>query len=70
MANFPIEVITRTVEVVGEVLVAYTVIRVHSRLVKEHRIDKQVIAEIVREQTFAKIGILLIVLAYFMDIFT
>lgn len=56
-------------EVLGEVLVAYTVLSVHHRVRKEHKIDKQVFKEMKKEQLLGFVGIAFIVLAYLIDIF-
>lgn len=54
-----IELIGDTLIITGEVLLAYTVIAVHGRIQKEHKVDDEVFKEMHREQI---IGILSIVL--------
>ena len=52
----------------GKVLLGVTVIRVHSRIVKEHHIDEAVIKEMKSEKLLAVAGIMLIVIGYLFEI--
>lgn len=60
---------TRTIEVVGEVLVAYTVLSVHHKVRKQQKIDKKVFKEMKKEQFLGLVGICLIVFSYVVDMF-
>ena len=62
------EFIGFTFETMGEILVAYTVIMVHHRVWKEHKIDKKVFTEMRREQVFGIIGISFIIVGYLIQI--
>jgi len=49
------------VAMTGKVLLGYTVIAVHSRVMREHSIDEQVIRTIRKERQIALWGIVLII---------
>lgn len=58
-----------TIGTLGKVLLGVTVIAVHWRIFKEHKIDKQVLKELKRERMFGLIGIGLIILGYFFELY-
>jgi hypothetical protein len=60
--------IADTLDVVGKVMVAYTAIRVHYRVWKEHRIDERVFLAMHKEQLIAVIGIFFILGGYAMRV--
>jgi len=62
------ELVGRTLEVIGTVIIAYTVLSVHHRVRKEHKIDEVVFKHMKREQAVGIIGIVLIVIGYFLQI--
>lgn len=53
-----------TLDTAGTVLIAYTVLRVHSRVQREHRIDEYVTREMRRERAYGIAGIVLIIVGY------
>ena len=55
-----IELIGDTLIIMGEILLAYTVISVHASMQKEHKFDKAVFNEIHREQIIGLISIILL----------
>jgi hypothetical protein len=57
-----------TTGMIGKVILGYTVISVHWKIVKEHKIDNAVLKEIRRERNLALFGIALILLGYLMEI--
>jgi hypothetical protein len=57
-----------TIRVLGELLIIYSVIRVHIRIVQEHKLDKKVYRSIGKEKTMAVIGIIFIIFGYFLEI--
>lgn len=63
-----IEFIGFTLDVVGKVLVSYTVVLVHYRFWKEHKIDEKVFATMKRERIVAIFGIALIIIGYLLQI--
>ncbi|MBI2097732.1 MAG: hypothetical protein HYT46_02260 [Candidatus Vogelbacteria bacterium] len=57
-----------TLDVIGTILIAYTALRVHDRVRKEHHIDSQVVREMHRERLLGLIGVLLIILGYIFQV--
>jgi hypothetical protein len=57
-----------TISMIGKVLLGVTVMMVHSKIVKEHHIDRKVIKEMRRERNLAFLGILFILLGYYLEI--
>mgnify|MGYP001558108995 CR=1 FL=1 len=62
------ELLGRTLQTIGEVMVAYTAIMVHFRFWKEHKIDKDVFAVMKKEQTFGVIGIVFLIIGYILEL--
>lgn len=52
----------------GEIMIGYTVIKVHGRIAKEQKIDGQVISEMTKERKIAMLGITFIILGFVMQI--
>ncbi|OGH59846.1 MAG: hypothetical protein A2725_02415 [Candidatus Magasanikbacteria bacterium RIFCSPHIGHO2_01_FULL_33_34] len=65
-----LNIISATFTTLGEITIAYTVISVHHRVMKEHKIDNNVFKEMHREQKIALIGITLIVIGYVLNVIT
>ncbi|MBI2037889.1 MAG: hypothetical protein HYT15_03085 [Candidatus Magasanikbacteria bacterium] len=59
-----IQIVGISLDVVGTILIAYTVLRVHDRVRKERRIDLPVTKEMVTERTMVIVGIALILIGY------
>ena len=57
-----------TLGMVGKVLLGYTVLSVHWKIVKEHRVDQAVLREIRKERNVAIIAILFIVIGYLFEL--
>ena len=57
-----------TIKTLGELMVAFTVIAVHQRVWKEHKIDEAVFSEMERERKVGIFGMVLIVIGYFLEI--
>lgn len=62
------DLLGHTVDVIGKIMVSYTAIAVHSRVWKEHKIDSKVFVEMKRERIVGILGIVLIILGYFLQI--
>ena len=62
------ELLGLTLEVLGTVMIAYTVLSVHYRVRKEHKIDEVVFKHMRREQAVGIVGIVLIILGYILQI--
>lgn len=56
-----------TFDVVGKLFIAYAALRVHHRVLHEHRIDKAVFSTMKREQTFGILGVIFIIVGYLME---
>lgn len=57
-----------TFDVIGKILVSYTVIMVHYRFWKEHKIDEAVFAIMKYERIIAVFGVILIIIGYILQI--
>jgi len=57
-----------TLDVIGTVLIAYTAIRVHDRVRKEHTIDSRVMKEMGQERTIGITGVVLIIVGYIFQV--
>jgi len=53
---------------VGKIILGLTVVSVHWKIVKEHKIDKKVIDEMRKERNLAFVAILLITLGYLLEV--
>lgn len=62
------EFIGFTLDVIGKVMVAYTAIMVHYRFWKERKIDEAVFMAMKRERIIGVLGVLLIIVGYFLQI--
>ncbi|MCH8987103.1 hypothetical protein IIA94_02970 [Patescibacteria group bacterium] len=58
--------IGETLDVVGKIMIAFTVLMVHHRFRKEHKVDEKVFKAMRREQIIGLLGIALIVIGYFL----
>lgn len=57
-----------TLELIGTLLLAYTVIRVHLMIGRERKIDRKVLAVLRHERWAAVIGTLLIAAGYVLEV--
>ena len=58
-----------TIGVIGKVLLVIGVLRAHSGIVSERGIDEKVLSDFRTERTITIIGIVLIVVGYFLEIY-
>lgn len=58
-----------TLDVVGTILIAYTVLRVHNRAREERAIDSRVINEMKKERATSIVGIVFIIIGYVFQVF-
>ena len=58
-----------TLDVIGTILIAYTVLRVHTRAREERAIDSRVISEMKKERATSIVGIVFIVIGYIFQMF-
>lgn len=57
-----------TIQVIGEILIALTVLKVHHKMLEDKKLDSKVIDGIRIEQHMGIFGIALIILGYLMQI--
>lgn len=57
-----------TLGILGKVLLGYAVINVHSHVIKEKHIDRDVIRAMKRERSTAALGVFLLVIGYFLEL--
>lgn len=62
--TFTLDTIGLTLEFIGTILIVYTVLRVHTRVVEERQIDPKVVTEVTHERKAAFLGIILIGVGY------
>ena len=58
-----------TLDVIGTILIAYTVLRVHNRAREERAIDSRVIKEMKKERAKSIVGIVFIIIGYIFQMF-
>lgn len=58
------ELIAAFFTALGDILIGVSVIRVHSKLSKEKRIDKEVVDEVKEEKWYVFFGILFIIIGF------
>lgn len=63
-----LEIIGRTFDVIGKLLIAFTAIMVHHRFLREHKVDNEVFKIMKREQGLAVLGVVFLVLGYILEI--
>jgi len=63
-----LELIGFTIETLGTIMIAYTVISVHHKVWKERKIDEQFFSAMKTEQIITVIGVIFIVLGYFLQL--
>ena len=56
-----------TTGILGKVILGMAVVSVHWKIVKEHKIDQEVIGEVNREKHFAILGMFFIIIGYILQ---
>lgn len=59
-----IEIIGATFEFVGTVFIAYAALKVHHRILYEHKMDEKVFNVMRREQVIGIAGVIMVVIGY------
>lgn len=62
------ELLGHSLDSLGKIMIAFTVLRVHHRVWREHKMDKKVFAEMKTEQTIGILGILLIIAGFILQV--
>jgi len=63
-----IQLFSEILDILGALMIAFTVIRVHGHVLKEHRIDKDVLDSIRGEKRYAIVGIVFITISFILDV--
>jgi hypothetical protein len=58
-----------TFDFIGTIILAVAILRVHTKLEKEHKVDRKVIGAIEREKKFAYIAMVFIIIGYVLQIY-
>ncbi len=61
--------LAKTLEVIGKVLLGITVLIVHSHVIKEHKIDKDVLSSMRQARIPGILGIIFIIAGYIIEVF-
>lgn len=64
-----LEFIALTIEILGELLIAISVLLVHGRIANEKRIDRHAFKEMKKEKYIVMAGIVLILASYFLRLY-
>jgi hypothetical protein len=62
------DILPATLEMMGSVLIGWAALRVHHRVLNEHRIDKKAVRVMRFEQKLGTLGIVLIVAGYVLQL--
>lgn len=62
--------ISNILELLGEILVVISVVRVHSKVLEDHKIDQEVLESIKGEKRYAIVGLVFIIIAFAIRIIT
>lgn len=62
------EIFGLTLNTIGTILIAYTALRVHDRVSKNHKIDRGVLKEMRKEKFIGISGIIFIVIGYIIQL--
>lgn len=62
------ELLGHTFDAIGKIIIAYTALRVHFRVWKEHKMDDAVFKEMQKERLMGYIGISLILIGYLLEL--
>ena len=63
-----LEIIGLALSTIGTILIAFMALRVHHRVIKDHKIDEAVFKQMKTEQVIGVLGILLITFGYFIQL--
>jgi len=64
-----IPVVGLTIETLGEILLGLTVLFVHWHVIKEHKIDSDVLRTMKKEQIMGITGLVLIIVGYLIQVY-
>lgn len=61
-------IIGAVLEYTGTVMIAFTALKVHHRVLKEHRVDDKVVQIMLREQRIGILGVTLLTLGFILSL--
>lgn len=64
-----LNIISKLIELIGELLIAFAVVRVHSHLKNEHRLDEDVYVVIRKERTLVGFASILLILGFILQLY-
>ncbi len=62
-----LQILGRTFDVVGKIMIAFTAIMVHHRFLKEHKVDNRVFKTMRREQVIGILGVIIMVFGFVLE---
>ena len=62
------EILIATLDIIGTVFIAYAALRVHHRVLSEHKVDEKVFRSMKVEQKIGILGVFLILAGYVMEL--
>lgn len=65
---FTLDLLGATIQMIGEVMVALTVIVVHRRVMHDKKVDKGVLQEMKQEQWLGVLGVLCIIFGFILQL--
>ena len=57
-----------TIKTIGEVIIGISIIRVHNKIMQEHKLDRKVYRSIRNEKFWGLIGVILIIAGYLLEV--
>jgi hypothetical protein len=69
LTMFTLKIIALSLEFSGTLMIAFTALRVHHRVLREHKIDKDVFRVMRREQYIGIIGAAMVTTGFLLNIF-
>ncbi|OGZ42506.1 MAG: hypothetical protein A3C80_00865 [Candidatus Ryanbacteria bacterium RIFCSPHIGHO2_02_FULL_45_43] len=62
------DILGKTLDLIGKLLIGFTAIRVHHRVLHEHKIDEAVFKSMKKEQRFGILGIVFLVAGFIIQL--
>ena len=63
-----IRLLIATLDILGTIFIAYAALRVHHRVLAEHKVDEKVFRSMKIEQKLGILGVIMIVIGYFVEL--
>ncbi len=62
------ELFILTLDILGTIFIAYAALRVHHRVLAEHKVDEKVFKSMKREQNIGISGVIFIILGFLLEV--